>query len=232
MQKNNHKIGIDVRTLETSHKFRGIGAYSRELLKEIIKQDRTNDYIFFTQCVPSSASKLARNKHFKHKDALIRKAKDPLMYNWYKDQVYFPRAIKRSKVELIHVLEQLSVPFMKNVKTIATVHDLIQIGKLSPHTFKSKIKIFPTKNVDRIIAISEAVKKELINNLRIDPKKIKVIYNGYDQELFKPSVNKKPIYDIRNKLLERPKEDKMLLYIGSYGEHEPRKNVNFLIEVL
>ena len=224
------KIGIDVRTMETGHKFRGIGAYSENLIKNISELDDKNEYIFFCQKMPSSASKIIENKKFIHSDFLIRKPKDPLKYNWYLDQIYFPNAIKKSKVDLVHILDQLSCLFSKNVKTVVTVHDLIQILDYCKGNFKNKIKLIPVKNADRIIAISQSVKNDLIKILKIDPAKIKIIYNGYDKKIFYPEKNSKSILFFRKKILKSGNK-KYLLYIGSFEEFEPRKNINFLIDV-
>ena len=133
------KIGLDTRTLETGHRFRGIGIYSRNLIKAISEIDKKNEYTFFCQSLPSAASKLINQKDFKYQDLLVRKTSDPSRYNWYLDQIYFPLAIKKSKVDLVHFFEQLSSTYLRPTKTIVSIMDHFQIiGENT--TLKNKIK--------------------------------------------------------------------------------------------
>lgn len=223
------KIGLDTRTLETAHRFRGIGVYSVGLLKALSEVDQENNYTFFTQSKPSAASKIVASEGFSSQDQLISKSADPSRYNWLMDQFSFPLAVKKSQVQLVHILEQLSSPIMKSAKTVVTVCDLVQIAKGYPGAWKNRLKIWPIHFVDKIIAISQATKNDLINILHIPEKKIKVIYCGYDQKTFSPINEPKKLSCFREKLVGR--KAKYFLYLGSYEVFEPRKNLDFLLEV-
>jgi len=95
------RIGIDTRALETGHRFRGIGTYARNLLKNIARLDKENEYLFFTQKSPSDASQIVPQA-FKYQDVLVRQTADPTRYNWSKDQYSLPRAIRKNKIDLVH----------------------------------------------------------------------------------------------------------------------------------
>lgn len=220
------KIGIDIRTLETAHRFRGIGVYARELISQISQIDAKNKYVFFSQ-KDNEKLDFIKNKNFHYQNLQIRKNADFSKYNWPLDQIYFPCALKKSHVDLVHILDQLSCPIAKPAKTIVTVHDLIQVTGYHKTNIKNKIKLWPVKHADKIIAISQAVKKDLEEVLKINPARIKVIYNGYNQKLFVPVDDKK------NKLFRKKLvgNGKYLLYIGSFGQYEPRKNLDFLIKM-
>lgn len=81
------------------------------------------------------------------------------------------------------------------------------------------------KKADKIIAVSESTKQDLIDLYKINTKKIKVIYSGVGEEFRKISVSQFPSFpvSIKNKY-HLP--DKFVLYFGTI---EPRKNIVGLI---
>jgi len=96
--------------------------------------------------------------------------------------------------------------------------------------WKNEIKASPIKYADKIIAISECTKKDIIDRFNISDEKIKVIYDGYDQELFCPNQNQEIIKQIREKFSLRENEQ-FIFYSGSFEDHEPRKNIDFILDV-
>ncbi|MGA2667111.1 MAG: glycosyltransferase family 1 protein [Patescibacteria group bacterium] len=222
------RIGIDTRALETGHRFRGIGTYARNLLKNIARLDKENEYLFFTQKSPSDASQIVPQA-FKYQDVLVRQTADPTRYNWSKDQYSLPRAIRKNKIDLVHFLDQLSCPMIKGAKTIVTVNDLFQL-KGGQKNWKNSIKTWPLKRADKIIAISYYVKNDLIEFLKVDPGKIKIIYDGFDRDIFRLAEDPKKVEKFRQNLLKN-RAKKYLFYIGSFIDHEPRKNLDFLLEI-
>ena len=46
------------------------------------------------------------------------------------------------------------------------------------------------RRADKIIAVSQFTKQELINKLNVPENKIHIIYHGVDTKLFKPSQSK------------------------------------------
>ena len=109
--------------------------------------------------------------------------------------------------------------FFLNQPFIITVHDLVRCCfNLDLETVSEKILLnLDTRYIKRashIIAISENTKSDLVNYLKIPEKKISVIYNGVDHNIFKP-------YNV--KLLDQP----YILYVGS---ERRRKNLVGLFE--
>lgn len=212
------KIAIDTRSLETEHRYRGIGTYAENLLKNIALVDVNNDYYFLTNSVPSVAKTILKDTKFKSRDVLIRKTLDPTRYHYVKDQFHVPKALKKSQVQLVHYLDQFSTPMRKVAPTIITVHDLYQFV-MGETGLKIKVRLLPLKYADVLIVPSEFSKKELIRYFHINPEKIRVIPHGFDHEHFRlnKTVKKSPVLG------------KYLLYVGAIGEE--RKNLLFLIEV-
>lgn len=221
------KIGLDVRTLETGHQYRGIGVYSKNLIKAISQLDEDNPYTFFCQSLPSPVHRLIKNPRFKFSDYLVRKTNDPAKYNWYLDQFYLPQAIRKSGVDLVHFLEQLSVPQIRPTKTIVSIMDHFQVTGDQVST-KNIVKFFAAKKADKIITISHFIKKELIRSFNIPEEKIVVTHLGYDREIYQPEKDCQQLAAFR---LKNTKNRKYLVYTGSLGDYEKRKNLDFLAKI-
>ena len=80
----------------------------------------------------------------------------------------------------------------KNYRYVYTVHglayNLISREKLKP---LAKILHYPErracKKADKVVAVSENTKKEVVEEYKVDPGKVEVIYNGVDTEKFRPT---------------------------------------------
>ncbi|MCM8800953.1 MAG: glycosyltransferase family 4 protein [Candidatus Omnitrophica bacterium] len=94
--------------------------------------------------------------------------------------------IQKNNIQIIH----------SHTRVTQVLGELIQYALRKPYLstchgfFKLRLirRILPCWGM-RVIAISEAVKEHLIKDLKVDPEKIRVIYNGIDLEnlcLFKP----------------------------------------------
>lgn len=108
----------------------------------------------------------------------------------------------------------------KDVKNIVTIHDFVyeKYDKGVSKWVHLKQKKFALKKADAIICVSKNTEKDLLfYHPWIDRKKIHVIYNGYDKEVFFPIKNKKI-----------KKED----YLLSVGGRNIHKNFLFTIELM
>ncbi|MFA5000116.1 MAG: glycosyltransferase family 1 protein [Patescibacteria group bacterium] len=86
---------------------------------------------------------------------------------------------------------------------------------------------FALKHAKRIIAVSEFTKKEILELYpKVPEKKIKVVYNGYNRELFRLCPDQERQKDVLEKYgLEQP----FFLYVGRL---EKKKNTLILVEAL
>jgi len=215
------KIAININEL-TIKQETGVKVYTREIVSALGKIDRENEYILYANKLPkkelsSEASELSSflggNPNFK-----IQNSKFNLPFWTY---LKLPQEIRKDKPDVFFMPIQ-SVPFLnkpKNIKIIVTVHDLAFL--IFPEYFTAKNRFllnFHTKRAvqmaDKIIAPSEATKKDLIKFYKVDENKVKVIYHG---------VTMNHELRIMNHELRIP-------YILFVGQIQPRKNLIRLIE--
>jgi glycosyltransferase involved in cell wall biosynthesis len=156
--------------------------------------------------------------------------KKPFPFWW--TQTRFTWEMIRTKPDILF-MPMHSLPFFrsKKIKTIVTIHDLA--FKFFPGHFPKKdlrrLNFFTdhaVENSDKLIAISNSTKNDL---LKIYPKlkeeKIKVIYHGYDKDLFRPDITEQEIQRVNSKF--KIQNLKFILFVGTI---QPRKNIETLLE--
>lgn len=109
-------------------------------------------------------------------------------------------AIRQNNYDIIHGQGSISsAPLLflkKKSKYVYTVHNRTPWMITSDFSFAQAFRkvtfglfdLRVIKNSDRVITVSENLKKEVVNRFGIDPMKVKAIPNGVDSRLFKPSI--------------------------------------------
>ncbi len=142
------------------------------------------------------------------------------------------RDLQRGDVELFHSLSEF-VPFglqRRGIPSIVTVHnlDFIRLRKhfMPLHNFLRRIAMTASlRRADRIIAVSENVKKDVVRYLHIDSEKIDVIYRGCHRR-FTEDISEERLREVEERY-HLPK--RYMLFVGT---HVPRKNLGLLIETM
>lgn len=144
------------------------------------------------------------------------------------EQIEYPFQLSRSR--LWHA-PHYNIPFVKTrTRLVVTIHDLIHW--LFRKDFYSPIqalysKIFFERAVrvaDRIIAVSNQTREDLIRHFKAPEKKIVVVYEGVRPEFFEP-----PARDIQLSVLKKyGLSEPFYLYVGLL---KPHKNILRLVEV-
>lgn len=126
-----------------------------------------------------------------------------------------------------------SLPFLRSRKTkaVVTIHDLA--FKFFPQFFPKKdlrrlnyFTDYAVKDADKIIAVSNSTKNDILKYYpEINFKKIKVIYHGYDKELFNENIPEGEIKKTKSKC--QIPNARYIIYVGAI---QPRKNIKTLIE--
>ncbi|HAR55046.1 TPA: hypothetical protein DCR79_02035 [Patescibacteria group bacterium] len=219
MEENYH-IGIDARMFGTAEAV-GIGQYTEELVRHLLKHDHENTYSVFVSPkawvnFPIYAPNLNKIQVvFPH-------------YSWA-EQIWYPLILRKAKLDLIHYTNFNSPVFWRQIPSVVTIHDLT-LWRFSGRTQKSwwhklayRLVIRQAcKNARAIIAITEATKRDIVQLLGIDPAKITVIYEAV-ADRYKPINDTDKIEEFKRKFnIARP----YILYVGQWRQH---KNIVRLI---
>lgn len=102
--------------------------------------------------------------------------------------------------DIVHAHGNISAgllyPLMKKSKRIFTVHNrtpwmmksATSVVQALRQTSFYALDMRAIKNADRVITVSENLRKELIDHFKVDPEKTRAIPNGVDLKLFRPSI--------------------------------------------
>ena len=152
--------------------------------------------------------------------------------SWLWRMWHINRDMERGDVELYHALAGL-VPYglaRRNIRSVVTVHSLefLRLRRLfSPiyNFYRRAIMLSSMHRADRIVAVSECVKRDIVRYLPINEDKIDVIYSGCHHRFSEPVTEAE---------MERVRERYNLpnRYLLVAGRHNARKNLNHIIETL
>lgn len=142
------------------------------------------------------------------------------------------KEIRRNKTDVFHGLSN-ELPFgiaKSGAKSVVTIHDLIFLRL--PHCYKRIDRMiynykfrYACEHADRVLAISECTKRDIIEYYHIDPTKISVIYQGC-ADMFRKKATEELKEEVK-KLYHLP--DKYILNVGTLEE---RKNLFLIVKSL
>ncbi|MEO8065733.1 MAG: glycosyltransferase family 1 protein [Candidatus Doudnabacteria bacterium] len=169
------KIGVDLRMIGGGS---GIDRYITDLSHEILKQDKTNQYILFFRDIDKSANYKQYNQKIVIAD---------IPHYSFAEQLKFPGILKREKLDLVH-FPHFNVPLFYRRPFVVTIHDLTHTlfpGRKKSHFFHRIAYNLILRNAIRrskkIIAVSNATKKSILEHFPIPADKINVVYEGISQ---------------------------------------------------
>jgi len=198
----------------TMQKFGGISRYFYELMKELndcagykLPLIFSNNF-YILQDNPQKRLSFFPNNDFRGKQFVMTTS----------NRLAFFCEAKKGKWDVIHptYYDTFFLKYTNHIPFVITVHDMIQ-EKLIP----SEKEVIDNKKkcitqAERIIAISENTKKDIVDLYNINPCKIDVIYHGY-------SANP----NIEQKIENLP--DNYILFVG---QREHYKNFNRFIKAM
>lgn len=120
----------------------------------------------------------------------------------------------------------LHLPWIYDVRGLAEV-EMRELGVVKGHFLLPLLSLerFACRSADRILVVSERMKKSLVTLRSIDPSKIAVSEDGVDLSLFNPQLSKG---SVRSKY-GIPAESPVILFVGALS---PREGVDRLIEAM
>lgn len=221
------RIGIDIRSLiEKSPS--GVTEYTTQLLNHLMRLDKENQYLLFYNNwhnIPSEPL-----KSFNCSNVQIKSFRWPnKIFNSLLFLFSYPKIDKLiGGVDLFFIPNINFLGLSKECQKVITVHDLSFKRYPSFYSTKGRLwhKIVSPKRIfkraDRLIAVSESTKNDLIELYHINQEKIKVVYSGISHNFFQ-KIEALHLEEIKKKYnITKP-------YIFTLSNLEPRKNIETLI---
>lgn len=225
------KLGFDGK--RATQNFTGLGNYSRYIVDILCRYYPQEEYILYA---PKKRSNIMLAKLLNQYHNL--KVIFPKQTGWKRFSSLWriwgiSKQIQEDNVSIFHGLSNelpLNIQSVAGTKSVVTIHDLIFL--LFPQYYPVIDRnIYAYKfrkaclHADRIIAISECTKRDIIRLFHIPEKKIEVIYQGCDSSFLEtaPDNVKKEAREKYN-LPER--------YILNVGSIEERKNILLVVQAL
>jgi glycosyltransferase involved in cell wall biosynthesis len=210
------RIAIDIRKINQF----GIGTYIWNLIRNLGAVDTSNEYRL-----------IGSDRNFQELGPLppnFKQLVQPEADSAWRDHLVLPMALRKHGVDIFHVTHHES-PIAVPTRLVVTIHDCVHILFPSENLsrFRNYRRYLHSKRVvnraDKVIAVSDSTKDDLINIFNLAPSKISVIHNALDDRFTLTTASEDPA-----QVLERYQlKDPFILYSGRI---RPHKNLHRLIE--
>ena len=196
----------------------GTENYSYQLLKALAKIDKKNKYIVYLRTQGLTLQGWPKNLKFVTIEF-------PKLWT----QIGLAKQTFQDRLDVLFIPAHTSPLIHRpGLKTVVTVHDLGAEYLPKMHQLKQRVYLrwitkYQLKSATKLIAVSKATKEDLIKKVGINPKKIEVVYEGYNNNLFKSVKD-----DALSKILRYYdiEKGKYFLFVGTV---QPRKNLERII---
>ena len=228
--KDSMIIGFDAKRIVRNNT--GLGNYCRTLINDMIRRNDSNmKLLLYT---PDKGRDVLRNQIIESDNSrfVFPKKKLGKIYKSLWRTKNIVKQLQEDKVQIYHGLSGELPLGLRNsdIKSVVTIHDLIFLRHPEYyHWFDRKMytwKFHQTiKQADRIIAVSECTKRDILEFGKIDPEKISVIYQSCN-----PKFTNMPTegeMEAATKKYDLPKR-----YLLCVGTIEERKNLMLAVKSL
>ena len=209
-----YNIAIDARKLRDF----GIGTYIRNLITALAEIDEENQYVLFAgQQGSRDLAELPENFRVVVEKSPSYSARELIALSW---------RLFRLRLDLYHSTHYV-LPAVVPCRAVVTIHDIIHL--LYPEFLPSALAFFYAQRMirrslsrgDRIIAVSQNTKTDLMDYFRVDGRKIRVVYSGVTDR-YRERSSQSEISDWLSELgIDRP----YLLFVGNPKPHKNLDNV-------
>jgi glycosyltransferase involved in cell wall biosynthesis len=210
------RVAIDTRKI---HDF-GIGTYIRNLLRQLARIDADTEYILLCREADLGiAAQLGPN---------FRSVREPSPNYSLREQIHIPWLLRRERPDVYHAPHYVLPPAVR-CRSVVTIHDCIHLmfpqylPNRAAYAYARASMWAAARRSDRILTVSEASKRDILQLFDLKPEKVVVVYNAIDEH-FSATPSEEHVARIR----ERYQLDhKFVLYVGNI---KPHKNLVRLIE--
>lgn len=209
-------LTIDSRMINSS----GIGTYLRNLIRFLAKQEG-----FFLSLIGNSSEL----NQFKNQNVKIVPARSTI-YS-ISEQFEIPRKLRKTDICWSPHYNVPIIP-VRSKKRVVTIHDVNHLALSESLKAKQKLysRFMMRKAVslsDKIVTVSNFSKSEIIKYTGISDKKVKVIYNGVEQDRYRIYNDNELFLKIRKRYAL---SEKYILFVGNVKPHKNLRNLLFAFQ--
>ena len=223
------RIGIDARSFGTGMAT-GIGRYVQELIQNLEKLDRKNQYVIFLRKENFNLYQ-PRSKNFSKVLADVP---------WYgvKEQVLLPAIFSSQGLDLMH-FPNLNVPLLYSGKFVVTIHDSILLNLSGRDASTLPLPVYLIKKLglrlsfwkaatksSAILTPSKFVKDDLSKSFKLNPEKFFVTYESGNLAGKGRTDEERKIENVLERYKVTPP---FFTYIGNLYPH---KNISRLLDAI
>lgn len=218
-------IAINAHLLAHTSNFRraGVSRYTEALLTHLGAIDHENHYrVYTTRGLGGAALGLPPN--FRVSPSALPTINPRVRIPW--EQLWAPALLRATGADVYHGVLNV-VPLLCPVPSVVTIHDLSPF--LFPATFRRVNRVYTrwairvaARRATRILAVSEATKRDIVRWLLVPPERVVVTHNACDPDFQPPDPQRLEAFRRRTGLPER-----FILFVGTL---EPRKNLPTLLD--
>ncbi|EHG21992.1 hypothetical protein HMPREF9332_01507 [Alloprevotella rava F0323] len=221
-------IGYDAKRLFNN--FTGLGNYSRTLIDTLTAEFPDNEYLLYTPKIKDDATV----RSYCSKEHCQTRVPEGIVRGSLWRSCGLARDLQRDKVDLFHGLSHELPHGLAGVRipAVVTMHDVAwRTFPAMYHRWDRAIYDFKARHAcreaQRIVAISEATKRDVCDFYNVEEEKVEVIYQPV-QELYYAEPNKELAQQrLKGYLPQLPAD--YLLYVGSVNS---RKNLLGIVRAL
>tara|TARA_R110000868_G_scaffold5395_1_gene32777 strand:+ start:3455 stop:4576 length:1122 start_codon:yes stop_codon:yes gene_type:complete len=221
------KIGFEAKRVY--HNTTGLGNYGRDLIRSLANFYPQNLYFLY------NPKKRQKPLFISDTENVVEKLPSTNFYKKFKNywrQRGIVNDLVNDGITIFHGLsgELPSGLKKRNIKSVVTIHDLIFIRYPNLYSYLDRKIHFlkfkkAAKNADIIIAISKQTKLDIINFLKVDERKVRVIYQSCHQAF-------KTEYTAKDKETVRLKHNLPETFLLNVGTLEERKNAFSIVKAI
>jgi len=212
-------IGINARHL-IEGKLEGIGWYSYEILRRLVKMRSSDQFYFFYD---RNTAPLVKGDNISN--VIVKpQSRHPLLFKIWFDYS-LPRLFNKYSIDLFFSPDGF-LSLKSDVDQIAVIHDLNfehypeDLPKKALKYYKQYMPLFARK-ANKIITVSRFSKKDICKQYNVSEEKVHVIHNG-GNDSFKPLSKRKRIEFVESNNNSRS----YFIYVGSLHK---RKNIERML---
>jgi alpha-1,3-rhamnosyl/mannosyltransferase len=211
-----YTIGLDTRNFQDT----GIGTYARQLVHALARLDFENRYMLLARPQDREAFQgLPDNFQPVFETAPVYSIREILALSW---------RLLRLRVDVYHSTHYVT-PAVLHSPVVVTVHDVLHL--FYPDFLPSRFAFLYAQRMihrslsraDRIIAVTQSTRADIIQHFEVDARKLQVVYNGVAE----PFRHKLPPEELESWRRDLGLQGPYVLFVGNPN---PRKNLDTVVQ--